>query len=115
MDPGRGPATPAPGCRLIVARMSEITISRIGPEVSPVPIFKTVRPMVADPHRAQVDLGTLGTSGSTLRHKLQSGGIPMAGNTHGCVLDHGTNRTSLGANHYIATTYFNQGVALLRQ
>jgi Tfp pilus assembly protein PilF len=39
----------------------------------------------------------------------------MAGNTQGCVLDHGTSRPSFDANHYIATTYFNQGVALLRQ
>lgn len=39
----------------------------------------------------------------------------MAGNTHGCVLDQPATRGSLDATAYIASVYFNQATALLRQ
>ena len=39
----------------------------------------------------------------------------MAGNTHGCVLDQPARRGSLDATAYIASIYFNQATALLRQ
>ncbi len=39
----------------------------------------------------------------------------MAGNTHGCVLDQPARRSSPDATAYIASIYFNQATALLRQ
>jgi Flp pilus assembly protein TadD len=39
----------------------------------------------------------------------------MARNTHGCVKDRGTRRSSLATTTYVASTYFKQGTELLRQ
>ena len=39
----------------------------------------------------------------------------MAGNTHGCVVDRETRNASPAATAYIASTYFEQGTALLRR